>query len=106
MTEYNTLNAKLANSQLNKIKYEIKNDTVVTLIISSKFMGDSNYENNYPHKLLLTNTHLCKAFANGSSGNLKSSKNRLHKIRQSGGFLGRHLEPLLKNWTAFSSKCT
>ena len=42
MTEYNTLNAKLANSQLDKLKYEIKNDTVVTLIISSKFIGDSN----------------------------------------------------------------
>ena len=32
MTEYNTLNAKLANSQLNKIKYEIKNDTVAFTI--------------------------------------------------------------------------
>ena len=76
------------------------------MIISSKFIGDSNYENSNPDKLLLTNTHLCKAFPNGSSGNLKLSKNHLHKIGQSGGFLDRHLEPLLKNWIAFNNKCT
>ena len=38
----------------------------------------------------------CKAFANGSSGNIKLSKTQLPKIGQSGGFLGRLLEPLLK----------
>ena len=32
MTQYNTLNVKLSNSQLNKLKSEIKNDTEVTLI--------------------------------------------------------------------------
>ena len=53
---------------------------------------------NFPHKLLLTNSQvsrLCKAFANGSSANLKLSKTQLHKIGQSGGFLGIRLEPLL-----------
>ena len=34
--------------------------------------------------------------ANSSSGNIKLSKIQLHKIGQSGGFLGRHLGPLLK----------
>ena len=37
-------------------------------------VDDSNVENNFPHKLLLTNTQaskLCKAFANGSSANIK-----------------------------------
>ena len=29
MTEYNTLNVKWSNSQLNKLKLEIKNDTEV-----------------------------------------------------------------------------
>ena len=51
------------------------------------------------HKLLLTNSQvstLCKAFANNSSGNIKLSKSQLHKIRQSGGFLGRLLGLLLK----------
>ena len=39
---------------------------------------------------------LCKAFANGSSANIKLSKTQLHKIGQSGGLLGRHLGPLKK----------
>ena len=49
--------------------------------------------------MLLTNTQvlrLCKAFANGSSANIKVSKTQLYKIRQSRGFLGRLLGPLLK----------
>ena len=49
--------------------------------------------------MLLTNTQvskLCKAFANGSSANIKLSNTQLHKLGQSGGFLGRLLEPLLK----------
>ena len=69
MTEYNTLNVKLSNSQLNKLKSGIKSGTEVTLKLSSNLVGDSNDENNFPHKLLLTNTQvskLCKAFANKS----------------------------------------
>ena len=31
MTQYNTLNVKLSNSQLNKFKSEIKNGTEITL---------------------------------------------------------------------------
>ena len=49
--------------------------------------------------MFLTNTQVLrpyKAFANGSSANVKSSKNQLHKIGQSGGILGRILGPLLK----------
>ena len=46
--------------------------------------------------MLLTNTQVCKAFANNSSANIKSSKTQLHKTGQSGGFLGRLLGPLLK----------
>ena len=47
----------------------------------------------------MTNTQvsrLCKAFANNSLANIKLSKTWLHKIGQSGGFLGRLLGPLLK----------
>ena len=64
MTQYNTLNAKLSNSQLSKLKSGIKNDTEVTLKISSDVVGDSNDENNFSDKLILTNTQvtrLCKA---------------------------------------------
>ena len=99
MTQYNTLFVKLSNSQLNKLKSEIKNDTEVTLKISSNVVGDSNGENNFAHKSLLTNTQvsmLHKAFANNSSANVKLSKTQLHKIGQSGGFLDRLLGPLLK----------
>ena len=32
MTQYNTLNIKLSNSQLNKLKSEIKNSVAVPLI--------------------------------------------------------------------------
>ena len=35
MTQYNTLNVKLSNSQLNKLKLGIKNGTEETLKISS-----------------------------------------------------------------------
>ena len=55
MTQYNTLNVKLPHSQINKLKSEIKNGNDLTLEISSNIVGDSNDENNFPCKLLLTN---------------------------------------------------
>ena len=58
MTQYNTLNVKLSNSQLNKLKSGIKNNTEVTLKISSNVVGDYNDENNFLHRLLLTNTQV------------------------------------------------
>ena len=58
MTQYNTLNVKLSNSQLNKLKSGIKNGTEVILKISSNVVGDSNDKNNFPHKLLLTNAQV------------------------------------------------
>ena len=61
MTQYNTLNVKLSNSQLNKLQSGIKNGTEVTLKIASNAFGNSNDED----KLLLTNSQvskLCKAF--------------------------------------------
>ena len=74
-TRYNTLTVKLSNSQLNKLKSGIKNGTEVTLKLLSNIVGDSNDENNFPHKLLLTQvSKLCKTFANGSSANMKLSK--------------------------------
>ena len=77
MAQYNTLNVKLSNLQLNKLKYRIKNGTEVTLKISSNVVGDSNDENNFPHKFSLTHTlflRFRKAFTNGSSVNMKLSK--------------------------------
>ena len=88
MTHYNTLNLKLSNSLINKLKSGIKN-----------VVDDSNDENNFPHMLLLTNTQisgLFKTFATGLSANIKLSKTQLLKIEQSGEFFGRLLGPLLK----------
>ena len=56
MTRCNTLNVKLSNSQLNELKSGIKIGTEVTLKLSSNVVSDSNDENNFSHKFLLTNT--------------------------------------------------
>ena len=42
MIQYNTLNVKLSNSQLNKMKSPIQNGTEVTLNLSSNIIGHSN----------------------------------------------------------------
>ena len=55
MTQYNKLNAKLSNSQLNKLKSAIKNETDVVLKLSPNIIGNSDDETIFPHKLLLTN---------------------------------------------------
>ena len=67
MTQYNTLNIKLSNSQLNKLKSGMKK------------WHWSDFENFIKY--------CC---------NIKLSKTQVHKIGQSGGFLGRLLGPLLK----------
>ena len=69
---------KFSNWQLNTLKSRRKNDTELTLNLSSNATGDSNYETKFPHTLSLTNTQLlriCKRFVNNSSANLKLSKN-------------------------------
>ena len=69
MTQCNTLNLQLSNSQFNKLKYAIKNGTEVTL--------------NLMMKLLLTNkqiSKICKAFANDLSAYIKFSKTQLYKF--------------------------
>ena len=58
MTQYNTLNVKLFNSQLNKIFN--KNQTEVTLNLSSNLIKNSNDETNFPRKLLLSNIQVSK----------------------------------------------
>ena len=97
MTQYNSLNVKLSNSQLNKLKSATKNETEVVLRLSSNMIGDN--ETNFTHKLLLTDrqvSNLRKAFTNNSSTDIKLSKTQLSKMIKSGGFLGKLLGPLLK----------
>ena len=55
--------------------------------ISSNLIGNSNDKTNFPYKLLLTDTQVSKirkAFANGSSANVKFSKIQLSKIQSRG----------------------
>ena len=97
MTHYNSLNVQLSNSQLNKFKSAIKNETKVVLRLSSNMIGDN--ETDFPDKLLLTNRQVAnirKAFTNNSSADIKFSKIQLSKMIQSGRFLARLLGPLLK----------
>ena len=91
MTQYNSLNVKLSNSQLSKLKSAIKNENDVVLRLSSNIVANSNANTNFPHELLLTNTqveNIRKAFANHLSTDIKLSKTQLSKMIQSGGFLG------------------
>ena len=104
MTQYNSINVKLSNLQLNKFKSAIKNETAVVLRLSSNMIGDN--ENKFPHKLLLTNaqvSNLRQAFTNNSSANIKLSKTQLSKTIQSRRFLGRLLGLLLKTGLALIS---
>ena len=99
MTQYNRLNVKLSNSQLNKLKAAIKNETEVVIRLSPNMIGDSNDQTNFPHELLLTDilvSSIRKAFSNNLSVDVKSSKTQFLKMIQPGRFLGRLLGPLLK----------
>ena len=64
MTQYNSLNVKLSNSKLNKLKSAIKNETGVVFRLSSNMIGNSEDETNFPP--LLTNRQvviISKVFA-------------------------------------------
>ena len=74
MTQYNSFAVKLSNSQVNKLKSAIKNQTDVVLRLSSNMIGNSDDETTFPKKLLLTNrqvVNLCKAFAKHTSTDIK-----------------------------------
>ena len=95
MVEYNRVNAKLSNLQLNKLKKVVKDNNVVTLR-----MGVKNFnKEDLPHELLLTTrqtTKLRSAINNNMSTDIKLSKAQIKKIIQSGRFLGKLFGPLLK----------
>ena len=78
MTQYNSLNVKLSNSQLqNKLKSAIKNESDVVLRISSSTGDNSNDNTNFPHKLLLTDRQVAnirKAFSNNLSRDVNFQK--------------------------------
>ena len=95
MVEYSTVNAKLSNSQLNKLKNSVRNKQGTTLRMNAKMFNG----NNLPHELLLTTrqtTKLRNAIEDDLQTGIKLSKAQIFKIIQSGGFLGKILGPLLK----------
>ena len=88
MSQYNSLNLKLSNSQLDKLKSAIKNETEVVLRLPSNKIGNFDDKTNFPHELLLTNrqvANLCKAFTYNSSTDIKltagasAADARIHK---------------------------
>ena len=95
MTEYTKENVKLSDSQIEKLKDAVKNNTGTTLRISFKMFSG----NNLPHELSLTTrqkTKIRNAFNNKMSTDLKLSKAQINKIIQYGVLLSKLLGPLLK----------
>ena len=93
MVEYNTVDAKLSNSQLNKLKSAVKNRQETILRKNVRML----IANNLLHELLVTTrqtTKLRNAIENNMSTDIKLSKAQISKIIQSGGFLGKLLGPL------------
>ena len=85
MVESNTINAKLSDSQLNKLKSAVKSKQGTTLRMSARMFNG----NNLPHELLLTIRQITKlrnAIKNNMSTDIKLSKAQIAKIIQSGGF--------------------
>ena len=94
MTQYNSLNVKLSNSQLNKLKSAIKNGADVILRLSSNMVGNSNNETNFPHNLLLTNRQILslrKAFNNHTSADIKFSKAQLTKMQSTDAVINKKI---------------
>ena len=95
MVEYNIVNAKLSDSQRNKLEHDVKYKQEATLRMNARMFNG----NNLPHELSLTTRQTIKlrnAIENIMSTNIKLSKAQISKIIQSGGFLGRLVGPLLK----------
>ena len=77
MIQYNSLNVKLSNSQLNKLKSAMKNESKEVLRLRSNMIGNSDDETNFPQKLLLTNkqvVNIRKSATNYLSTDIKLSK--------------------------------
>ena len=95
MVEYNTVNAKLSNSQLNKLKSAVKHKQGTTLRMNAKIFNG----NNLPHELLLTARQVTKLrnnIENNLQTDIKLSKSQIFKIIQF-----KLLGPLLKIGLSF-----
>ena len=82
MVEYNPVNAKLSNSQLNKLKNVVKDRHETILRMNARMLNG----NNLSHELLLTprqTTKLRNAIEDNMSTDIKLSKAQIAKIIQS-----------------------
>ena len=85
MNEYSTVNVKLTDTQLKKLKTDVKSKTGMTLRMSLKMID----RNDQRHELFVTTrqkTNLRNAFNNSLSTDLKLTKAQISEIIQSGGF--------------------
>ena len=94
MAEYNTVNVKLSNSQLHKLKRAVKNKQGTNLRMNARMFNG----NNLLHELFLTQRQITKLRNNYDymTTDIKLSKAQISKIIQSDGFLGKILGQLLK----------
>ena len=87
MAEYNTINTKLSNLQLSKLKNAVKNNEGTTLRISNENFNKEEL----PHELFLTRAQIIKLgnkIENNMSADIKLSKAQIRKIIMSGSGLG------------------
>ena len=94
MVEYNKINCKLKNVQLNKLKKAVKSDEEMKLRLGIKNFN----KDELPHELLLTtrqNTKLRNTINNKLATDIKLSKAQIKKLIQLGGFLGKLLSKLV-----------
>ena len=85
MNEYSTVNVKLTDTQLKKLKTDVKSKTGMTLRMSLKMID----RNDQRHELFVTTrqkTNLRNAFNNSLSTDLKLTKAQISEIIQSEGF--------------------
>ena len=85
MVEYNTVDVKLSNSELNKLKSSVKNKQGTTLRMNARMFN----VNNLPHELFLTirqTTKLRNAIENNLQTDMKLGKAQISKIIKSGDF--------------------
>ena len=79
MVEYNTVNAKLSESQVNKLKGAVKNKQGTILRMNTKVFNG----NNLPHQLILTQRQITKLrnnIENNLQTDIKLSKAQILKI--------------------------
>ena len=99
MAEYYTVNVKLSNSHLNKLKHAVKNKQRTNLRMNARMFNG----NNLPHELFLTQRQIAKlrnSIENNLQTDTKLSKSQISEIIQSGRFLEKKGWSIIRNCIA------